>query len=408
MSRLRNCGIAAGLASLAFASVPAWANTVEEPGETSGIAAYAPLPEGGYFLNLGNFGVRDTHPNTGLAVDIPALVWSTPVTVLGARLEFLVAQPVIDLNVSKTTSLYGVYYPFVQPILTWDLGGGFSFGGGVGAYLPIRNSVTKAVVGRITTVRFNAGINYIDKDWTLVATGAFGLPEGTDNENPGGHHQWAILDLTANYAIGKWTVGLGGYGSDDTSEPAGVPGYKQQAQFAVGPLVGYNFGPVILQAKLTRDVAQQNEGGFDTRFWTNVIIPLWGAPPPPPPPAAAPPPAPQAVEAPPTRTYLVFFDWDRADLSSRAQQIIGEAASASTHVHVTRIMCNGYTDTSGTVKYNLALSMRRANSVANELVKDGVPRDVIDIKGFGETHPLVQTGPGVREPQNRRVEIILG
>jgi outer membrane protein OmpA-like peptidoglycan-associated protein len=406
MSRLKNFGLAAGLASLAFASAPAWANTVEEPGETSGIAAYAPLPEGGYFLNLGNFGVRNTHPNTGLAVDIPALVWSTPWTILGARLEFLLAQPVIDLNVNNTTSLYGVYYPFVQPILTWDLGGGFSFGGGVGAYLPIRNSVTKGVVGRITTVRFNAGINYIDKEWTLAATGAFGLPEGTDNENPAGHHQWAIIDLTANYSIGKWQVGLGGYGSDDTSEPPGVPGYKQQAQFAVGPLVGYNFGPVILQAKLTRDVVQQNEGGFDTRFWTNLIIPLWGAPPPPPPVTGAPPPAP-VVEAPPTRTYLVFFDWDRADLSSRAQQIIGEAASASTRVHTTRIMCNGYTDTSGTAKYNLALSMRRANNVANELVKDGVPRDVIDIKGFGETHPLVQTGPGVREPQNRRVEIIL-
>jgi outer membrane protein OmpA-like peptidoglycan-associated protein len=108
----------------------------------------------------------------------------------------------------------------------------------------------------------------------------------------------------------------------------------------------------------------------------------------------------------PARTYLVFFDWDRADLSSRASQIIAEAASASTHVQVTRILCNGYTDTSGTARYNMALSLRRANNVANELVKDGVPRGEIDIKGFGETHPLVPTGPGVREPQNRRVEII--
>ena len=103
----------------------------------------------------------------------------------------------------------------------------------------------------------------------------------------------------------------------------------------------------------------------------------------------------------------MFFDWDRSDLSSRATQIIAEAATASTHVQVTRINVNGYTDTSGTPKYNQALSVRRAESVANELVKDGVSRNEIDIKGFGETHPLVQTGPGVREPQNRRVEIIL-
>jgi OmpA-OmpF porin, OOP family len=36
-----------------------------------------------------------------------------------------------------------------------------------------------------------------------------------------------------------------------------------------------------------------------------------------------------------------------------------------------------------------------------------VPKSAIAIQGFGETHPLVQTGPGVREPQNRRVEIII-
>jgi outer membrane protein OmpA-like peptidoglycan-associated protein len=71
-------------------------------------------------------------------------------------------------------------------------------------------------------------------------------------------------------------------------------------------------------------------------------------------------------------------------------------------------MVNGYTDSSGTPKYNQALSLRRANTVANELVKDGVARGEIDIKGFGETHPLVPTADGVREPQNRRVEIILG
>jgi OOP family OmpA-OmpF porin len=174
----------------------------------------------------------------------------------------------------------------------------------------------------------------------------------------------------------------------------------------VGPLVGYNFGPVIVQAKFTRDVAVENLGGFDTRFWTNIIIPLWGAAPAAPPPAAAP--APVAAPAPtPARTYLVFFDWDRSDLSGRATQIIAEAASASTHVQVTRINVNGYTDSSGTPKYNQALSIRRAESVENELVKDGVSRSEIDIKGFGESHPLVPTGPGVREPQNRRVEIIL-
>jgi OmpA-OmpF porin, OOP family len=125
-----------------------------------------------------------------------------------------------------------------------------------------------------------------------------------------------------------------------------------------------------------------------------------------PPPAPAP--APAAAPAPaPARSYLVFFDWDKATLTPRAEQIIKEAADASTHVQVTRIEVNGYTDTSGSPHYNMGLSMRRAQAVAAELVKDGVPKNEISIHGFGETHLLVPTGPGVREPQNRRVEIII-
>ena len=125
-------------------------------------------------------------------------------------------------------------------------------------------------------------------------------------------------------------------------------------------------------------------------------------PPPPPPPAPAAAPAPA-----PTRSYLVFFDWDKAALTDRARQIIKEAADNSTRVQYTRIEVNGYTDTSGTPKYNQGLSVRRAQAVAAELVKNGVPTNAITIQGFGDTHLLVPTGPGVREPQNRRVEIII-
>ncbi|MDE2574929.1 MAG: OmpA family protein, partial [Rhodospirillales bacterium] len=123
------------------------------------------------------------------------------------------------------------------------------------------------------------------------------------------------------------------------------------------------------------------------------------APPPPPPPVAQPPA--------PARTYLVFFDWDKADLTARARQIISEAAQASTHVAVTKIEVNGYADRTGTAAYNQKLSLRRADNVAAELVRDGVAKSAIMVQAFGDTHPLVPTGPGVREPQNRRVEIIL-
>ena len=124
--------------------------------------------------------------------------------------------------------------------------------------------------------------------------------------------------------------------------------------------------------------------------------------PPPPPPVAAPPTA-----ATPSRTYLVFFDWDRSDLTARARQIIADAASNAGRTQLTRIEVDGNADRSGTPAYNMGLSRRRAETVAAELVRDGIPRQAIDIQAFGDTRPLVPTAAGVREPQNRRVEIVI-
>jgi len=125
------------------------------------------------------------------------------------------------------------------------------------------------------------------------------------------------------------------------------------------------------------------------------------------PPAPPPTPAPVAAPAPaPAKTYLVFFDWDKYNLTPRATQIIAQAAADSKTQSVTTINVNGYTDTSGTPTYNKGLSVRRAKAVAAQLVVDGVPASEITAQGFGDTNLLVPTGPGVREPQNRRVEII--
>ena len=122
--------------------------------------------------------------------------------------------------------------------------------------------------------------------------------------------------------------------------------------------------------------------------------------------AEAPAPVPVAAVA-ASRTYLVFFDWDRANLTERARAVVAEAASNSQRSQVTRIEVAGHTDSSGTSRYNQGLSERRAQNVASELVRLGVPRASINVQGFGEGRPLVQTAAGVREPQNRRVEIVL-
>ena len=107
------------------------------------------------------------------------------------------------------------------------------------------------------------------------------------------------------------------------------------------------------------------------------------------------------------RTYLVFFDFNRADLTDRARQIVAEAAQNSRRVQSTRIEVAGHADRSGTPQYNQRLSERRAQAVAAELVRQGVNRGDIGVTAYGESRPLVPTADGVREPQNRRVEIVL-
>ena len=96
-----------------------------------------------------------------------------------------------------------------------------------------------------------------------------------------------------------------------------------------------------------------------------------------------------------------------AAVTDRARQVVAAAAQATTRTQVTRIEVSGNTDTTGTASYNQGLSVRRAQNVAAELVRLGVPRGAITTQGFGFSRPLVSTGPGVREPQNRRVEIVL-
>ena len=123
--------------------------------------------------------------------------------------------------------------------------------------------------------------------------------------------------------------------------------------------------------------------------------------------AAAPPPAPPPPPAVAPPSFMVFFNWDRSNLSQQALATIKQAADAFRTRGNARITATGHTDTSGPESYNMALSLRRANVVKDALVRDGVPAQAISVVGRGEQGLLVQTGDGVREPQNRRVEIVI-
>ena len=105
--------------------------------------------------------------------------------------------------------------------------------------------------------------------------------------------------------------------------------------------------------------------------------------------------------------FVVLFALDSATLDSEAQATIAAAAQEFQRTGSARIALRGHTDTSGNATYNQALSERREQAVMGELVRQGVPADAISGVAVGEADPAVATGDGVREEQNRRVEIAL-
>lgn len=130
------------------------------------------------------------------------------------------------------------------------------------------------------------------------------------------------------------------------------------------------------------------------------------APAPAPAPVAEPAPAPAPPPPPITRNFIVFFDWDQSTITPEARAILRSAAENAQRGGISRIEATGHADRSGTQQYNLGLSERRARAVQAELTRLGIASNEIGVDWKGELEPLVPTDDGVREPQNRRVEIV--
>ncbi|WP_309621285.1 outer membrane beta-barrel protein [Novosphingobium sp.] len=128
-----------------------------------------------------------------------------------------------------------------------------------------------------------------------------------------------------------------------------------------------------------------------------------------PPPPSAPPPSSSSPPPPCNKgPYIVFFDWDKSDITPEAASILDSAVAAYGNCESVPIMLAGYTDRSGSTTYNQGLSERRNASVTEYLTSRGVPSGAITGQGFGESNNRVPTADGVKELQNRRVEITYG
>ena len=133
-----------------------------------------------------------------------------------------------------------------------------------------------------------------------------------------------------------------------------------------------------------------------------------GMKPPPPPPKPAPPPIVKVEPAPPPpqpMSFIVFFEFDSATITPPAGRILDDVAAAYRDGKKTTVALDGHADRSGSNAYNQRLSERRAGAAKAALVERGVPVDAIATAAFGETRPRVATADGVREQENRRVEI---
>jgi OmpA-OmpF porin, OOP family len=245
---------------------------------------------------------------------------------------------------------------------------------------------------------FGAGVGYA---WQAMNAGVV-APGNSFNQQIGGtYSNFAYQGIFGLAFPVPWVVGLSATAEYRFWTMLGPQSHSAQS---IGTVGGYDTSRSYGPASGNRDTM--------TDFNHSLMLGLryeFNPAPPPPPPAPE-----QAAPAPAqSRTYLIFFDWDKSVLTDRARAIVATAAQTSTRTQTTRIEVNGYTDNSAArpgpqgVRYNLALSVRRAQAIQAELIRDGVPGTAIDIHGFGEAHLLVATAPNTREPQNRRVEIIL-
>ena len=272
---------------LLLSTVPsALAGSVTQPGDTMGSASGAPIPPGFYFANQMNWGCANTTPRTCVGTEIPLFAWSTPWKILGASLAFATAPTTaVNVAIHDTHHASGLFNPFVGGQLTWDLGQGWGFTYLLGAYIDDHTKV--AYSSSSLNQRF--GLSYTANGWDLTANVIWGINFDQSTNDPQGfpcptaptlgcNPNFLNVDLTGTKKFGKWELGPIGFYATDISTP--IAGYQRQSKAAIGGLVGYWFGPFILQVYATTEFYEKNYGGKDTRLWSRLVVPL-GSPPPP-------------------------------------------------------------------------------------------------------------------------------
>ncbi len=104
---------------------------------------------------------------------------------------------------------------------------------------------------------------------------------------------------------------------------------------------------------------------------------------------------------------IVYFDYDKANLTPEASNLIKEAAARALANDVDTVVVSGHADRSGGSAYNQGLSERRGSVVRDSLIANGIAADKIRMEAYGEDKPAKPTEDGIREPLNRRTEVVI-
>jgi hypothetical protein len=285
-------GAAMGALGLCGLSSAALAGSTNPPGERAGLDLATPLPEGIYFVNItgvGNWRDSVSGSDSNFSYNVPIVAWSTPWNILGGHIQLLAAAPELlagenyrdPLAIGGRSTFYAqtIYNPFVAGQIAWNLGNGFSVSYLAGAYIGISNAGTFDNAFNHTTFHQQLALAYHGGGWNATANLMYGIvgnqgscsatflvPDACQNND------YFNYDLALTHTFGKWEVGMVGYGSTDVNSPSW---HASQAQFALGGLIGYNFGPVITQFIVSTDVYTQNYNNKQTQFLAHVIVPLW-------------------------------------------------------------------------------------------------------------------------------------
>jgi OOP family OmpA-OmpF porin len=268
--------------------------------------------------------------------------------------------------------------------------------------------------------RFEEEYSYRQNNAHNLTLGSFTLNGVGGNRHTNSIMTNVLYDFTVGWPI---TPHIGvGIGAVEVFDGLKIPGVGQLFnnstwQFGYQGIAGlrYNLSPALTldldyrflaTTEPTFKIPNTNLRYRSDYYTQNFVASLIYRFAPPPPPAPVPVAAPAAPPPAPAQVFLVFFDWDRADITPAGMEIVRQAANAYKAGGSVRIQVTGYTDLSGSPGYNQRLSERRANNVANALANMGVARSDMAVSGRGMNDPRVPTAAGVREPQNRRVEIV--